>query len=256
MGSVEFTNFARSVFTFGLHPTDDGLIVCAHTKTNSSKKAGAVGFRCEVHNVADDHGQPWEVAISAGVAPCEGVTADDLTMRLPSDPDEKGSAADWLEDYLADGSTHSSESVQQAAAKARVGSRATLKRAAVSLGVVMTRTQSFPSTGMWQLPPTPHHNSRQSGQQSDHLSQVDDGGSDSGQSGHSQPITQVMSLLEETAEAGALQSLTLQGSDSQTTVGSAGIDGSGIYRAERTGKTNVFNDPTATGEPASAEVRI
>jgi hypothetical protein len=255
MGSVEFTNFARSVFTFGLHPTDDGLIVCAHTKTNSSKKAGAVGFRCEVHYVEDDHGQPWEVAISAGVAPCDGVTSDDLTMRLPSDPDEKGSAADWLQDYLADGSMHSSESVQQAAAKARVCSRTTLKRAAVSLGVVMTRTQSFPSTGMWQLPPTSRRNYRESGQQSDHLSQVDDDRSDSNQWGHSQPITQVMSLLGETVEAGAPQTITPQVSASQITVGSEVIDGSGIYHG-RTGKTNVYNDPTEPVESAPAEVRI
>ena len=256
MGSVEFTNFARSVFTFGLHPADDGLIVCAHTKTNSSKKAGAVGFRCEVHYVEDDHGQPWEVAISAGVAPCEGVTADDLTMRLPSDPDEKGSAADWLEDYLADGRTHSTESVQQAAAKARVGSRATLKRAAFSLGVVMTRTQSFPSTGEWRLPAAHKRISGQSGQQSNHLSQVDDDRRDFGQSDHSQSITQVMSLLEETAEDGAPQTLTLQGSASRTTVGSGKIEGSSISRGERTSKTNVITDQTERGVSTPAEVRI
>ena len=41
LGSVEFTNYARSVFTFGPHPNDEELRVCSHTKSNYGRLTGA-----------------------------------------------------------------------------------------------------------------------------------------------------------------------------------------------------------------------
>jgi hypothetical protein len=151
LGSVEFTNFARSVFTFGQHPGDADLVVCSHTKSNYARLTGAVAFKRTAHKVADDNGAEWEVAIADAVAACEGVTSDDLTMRTPGDPDDKDVAAEWLRDHLGDGLPQFARSVQEAADKARVGSKSTLLRAARSIGVVMDRTKDFPSVGTWQL---------------------------------------------------------------------------------------------------------
>jgi AAA domain len=152
LGSVEFTNFARSVFTFGKHPNNAELVVCAHTKTNYGKHAGAIAFRLVGHDMLDDNGKPWQVSTAESVAPCEGVTSDDLTMCAPVDPDEKSTAADWLRDHLGDGETHFTEDVLLAALKAKLGSRRTIYRAADSIGVVKDRTRVFPSKGTWQLP--------------------------------------------------------------------------------------------------------
>jgi len=152
LGSVEFTNYARSVFTFGKHPNDEDLLVCSHTKSNYGRLTGAVAFRLQAHDVLDDNGQPWQVSIAADLGVAEGVTSDDLTMRAPCDPDERGGAAEWLRDYLADGKEHLTADVLKAALKAHAGSRTTLWRAARSIGVVVERTTSFPSVGTWTLP--------------------------------------------------------------------------------------------------------
>ena len=102
--------------------------------------------------MTDDNGKPWQVSTAADVGVAEGVSSDDLTMRVPCDPDERGSAAEWMRDELADHREHLVKDVQSAALKARVGSRTTLHRAARSLGVVSARTISFPSVGTWRLP--------------------------------------------------------------------------------------------------------
>jgi hypothetical protein len=196
LGSVEFTNFARSVFTFGRHPNDDGLIVCSHTKSNYGKLAASVAFEIVAHDVTDDNGRPWQVSIAANVAIVEGVTSDDLAMRAPADPDERTTAAEWLRDQLADGKEHLTAGILDAATKARVGSRATLWRAARSLGVKIERTSSYPSVGTWRLP--------LSSPQSSHISNIDTSGANPANS--------------------APQSLTGRGTDSRFAVVSGSLN--------------------------------
>lgn len=212
LGSVEFTNVARSVFTFGRHPNDDSLSVCAHTKSNYAPLTEAVGFRLQAHDVVDDNGRPSTIAIAADLGIVEGVSSDDLTMRAPADPDERGGAAEWLRDHLADGAEHLASEVFEAAKKAAAGSRVTLSRAARSIGVSMGRTASYPSVGTWTLP-TASEQKRVS--------------------------------VSPSANAGAPQKLTQQGSASRITVVSS--DGS-----------NTADDTTATTEttgPAPPKAR-
>jgi len=203
LGSVEFTNMARSTFSFGPHPSEDGLIVCAHHKVNSAPLSSPIAFRIVGHDTTDDEGQPMQVAIAEGVGPCVGVTADDLTMRVPSDPDERSTAAGWLEDFLADRQAHLTEAVYKAAVAARIGSRSTVLRAARSLAVIMDRTSGFPSVGTWRLP---------------------DGDPPEPQSRHSRVISQGVDATEAAEDSDAPQSPTRQGFVSHVTVASSETD--------------------------------
>jgi hypothetical protein len=150
LGSVEFTNIARSVFTFGAHPSEDGRIACSHTKSNYAKLTGAISFKIVATEVLDDNGEQWQVSIASAVAVAEGVTSDDLTMKAACDPVERMAAAEWLRDYLGDGKPHRRSDVLAAASKARAGAATTLWRAAQLLHISMER-KGFPSVGMWTL---------------------------------------------------------------------------------------------------------
>jgi AAA domain len=212
IGSIEFTDYARSVFTFGEHPNNDKLVVCAQTKTNYQKKAEPIAFSIVGHDVSDDSGESWNVSIAEGVVPCEGVTSDDLTMRVSLDPDDKTVAGEWLKDYLADGKDHLAEKVYEAATGARLGSRSTIRRAAKSIGVVMGRT-GFPSVGTWQLPIT---------------------GASEDQSRHSGVISIYKTPLEKSPTNDVQKTLTGQCSSSHVTVVSTVKSPSGHDAADAT----------------------
>jgi hypothetical protein len=201
LGSVEFANFARSVLTFGEHPSENGLVVCCHTKSNYAQLAGAVSFKIVGKDVLDDNGRTWQVSIASGVTIAEGVTSDDLAMKAPCDPDERLSAAEWLRDYLADGELHPAEDVLKAALKARAGARSTMYRAANSVGVVTGRTHSYPSFGTWSLPIATEQ------------SKVD-----GAQPAHSGVISHIDGTTEPANGSGEAQTLTVQGSDSRSIV--------------------------------------
>lgn len=155
LGSVELGNVARSVLSFGRHPDDEGRYVIAATKHNLSRPAPTVAYRIETLDATDDDEQTCEVTRVLLEGEVEGVTADDLAMRQPADPDERGVAEDWLQDYLHDGEPHASAAIYAAARKDGIGSRATLKRAARRLGVLMNR-EGFATKGgsqsVWTLP--------------------------------------------------------------------------------------------------------
>jgi len=207
LGSVEFTNYARSVFTFGQHPNDESLLVCSHTKSNYGPLTGAIAFRLQVHDVVDDNSRPWQVSIAAHMGVAEGVTSDDLTMRAPCDPDERGGAAEWLRDHLADGKEHLTAGVLDAAIKAHVGSRTTLWRAARSIGVTVARTTEYPSVGTWKL-----------SEASEPISQP------MGHSFHSRSVSQIYGTTEESAEHCARETVAAQGFISRSTVVSPDTD--------------------------------
>jgi 5S rRNA maturation endonuclease (ribonuclease M5) len=155
LGSGELSNVARSVLSFGPHPDDEGLYALAIAKLNWAAKAPTLAYRIEAVIAIDDDGETCEVTRVVLAGEAEGVTADDLAMRLPADPDERGVAEDWLQDYLHDGEPHASAAIYAAARKDGIGSRATLKRAARRLGVLMNR-EGFATKGgsqsVWTLP--------------------------------------------------------------------------------------------------------
>jgi hypothetical protein len=154
LGSGELGNVARSVLSFGHHPDDESLYALAVAKLNWAAKAPALAYRIEAVAATDDDGETCEVTRVVLNGEAEGVTADDLAMRQPADPDERGVAEDWLQDYLGDGDPHPSAAIYASARKDGIGSRATLKRAARRLGVRMNR-EGFATKGgsqsVWTL---------------------------------------------------------------------------------------------------------
>lgn len=151
LGSGELGNVARSVLSFGHHPDDDSLYVLAVAKLNWAAKAPALTYRIEAVTVTDDNGESCEVTRVVLNGEAEGITADDLAMRQPGDPDERNAAQDWLGDYLSDGEWHASSEVYKAARKDGAGSGATIRRAASRLGVERDRS-GFPARSKWRLP--------------------------------------------------------------------------------------------------------
>jgi AAA domain/Toprim-like len=151
LGSGELSNVARSVLSFGHHPDDEGLYVLAVAKLNWAAKAPALTYRIEAVTATDDNGESCEVTRVVLNGEAEGITADDLAMRQPGDPDERNAAQDWLGDYLSDGEWHASSDVYKAARKDGAGSGATIRRAASRLGVERDRS-GFPARSKWRLP--------------------------------------------------------------------------------------------------------
>lgn len=150
LGSAELSNVARSVITFGRHPDDESLFIIAVTKHNLAPTTRAFTYRIETIEDRDDSDEPTTVTRIVPLGEVDDITADDLAMQQPSDPDEHGAAQDWLADYLGDGEWHESATLYQEARKAGVGSPATLRRASKRLKVDKERS-GFPARSKWRL---------------------------------------------------------------------------------------------------------
>lgn len=150
LGSVELGNVARSTLSFGRHPETDDRYVIAATKHNMARPAPTLAYRIEVVDAADDDGQECPVTRVVLEGEASDITADDLAMQQPGDPDERGAAQDWLGDYLADGGWHDSAAIYKAARKDGAGSPATMRRARKRLGAEIDRS-GFPACSKWRL---------------------------------------------------------------------------------------------------------
>jgi hypothetical protein len=151
LGSVELGNVARSTLSFGRHPETDDRYVIAATKHNMARPAPTLAYRIEVVEATDDDGQECPVTRVVLDGEASDVTADDLAMQQPGDPDERDAAQDWLGDYLADGNWHDSAAIYKAARKDGAGSPATMRRARKRLGAEIDRS-GFPACSKWRLP--------------------------------------------------------------------------------------------------------
>jgi hypothetical protein len=151
LGSVELGNIARSTLSFGRHPEANDRYVIAATKHNMARPAPTLVYRIEVLDATDDDGQECPVTRVVLDGEAIDVTADDLAMQQPGDPDERGAAQDWLADYLADGDWHDSAAIYKAARKDGAGSPATMRRARKRLGAEIDRS-GFPACSKWRLP--------------------------------------------------------------------------------------------------------
>ena len=150
LGSAELGNIARSVLSFARHPDDESRGVIAVTKHNLAQRAPTLVYRIEALTMADDDGNLCEVTKVTLDGEAPDVTADDIAMQLPGDPDERGAAQDWLADFLGDGEWHGAAEVYKAARKDGAGAPATVRRAANRLRVEKDRS-GFPSRSRWRL---------------------------------------------------------------------------------------------------------
>lgn len=150
LGSAELGNVARSILSFGPHPDDESRGIIAVTKHNLAPIVPTLAYRIEVVTASDDDGQFCEAIKVVLDGEAHDVTADDLTMQLPGDPDERNAAGDWLGDHLGDGEWHNATDIYKAARKDGAGSPATVRRAARRLGVEKDRS-GFPSRSKWRL---------------------------------------------------------------------------------------------------------
>ena len=152
-GSVAFGAAPRSVLAFARHPDDpDGdqgvERVIVHAKTNHGAYAPTLAARIEGREIPE----VGSVSRLVIVGECE-VGPDDLAAQSGGDHHERGAAAEWLEDELADGQWHESRQLK-ARAKQADHSERTIQRARVALQVE-DRREGFPAVSEWRLPVVP-----------------------------------------------------------------------------------------------------
>jgi AAA domain len=124
MGSVDFTNFART--TILLSRQSDDSVRMVHAKYNLSIKADDLSFN--IHNTkTDSRGQYLRLEWST---PEDNVDADAVFDRRPSNGDDRKGAGAWLRRYLDDGEWHARDDVI-AAAEAMSFSKSTITKARV-----------------------------------------------------------------------------------------------------------------------------
>ncbi|MGP6189287.1 MAG: AAA family ATPase [Vulcanimicrobiaceae bacterium] len=164
-GPADLTHVARVTLSVGRDPEDPERVIVAVGKTNF-KKPESLAFRLVPIGIEDDFGEMEEVTYAAIEPGTNSVTADDLAMRAPGDPEEKRAGKDWLSDYMADGEWRLVSEITKAWQEKKLGALATLYRAKDALGIEVGKTQTFPTLGRWRLPGT---QTSQSSEQTSHI---------------------------------------------------------------------------------------
>ncbi len=157
LGSRGLTAAVRSVLAFGKAPdVEDGSPdrVLAHAACNVGREAPSLGCRVEPRVIEDETGT-IETSRLVIVGECDTDADALLATRSEDERSDRGIAADWLADELADGEWHKASNIKASAKAADVAVR-TLHRARDALGVEVRR-DGFPAVSEWRLAvvPTP-----------------------------------------------------------------------------------------------------
>ncbi len=142
MGSIAITAAARSAFTVGAHPSEEGVRVMACTKLNLTAKPRSLAYR-----IKDDFGKP----VIDWLYPCD-VTAADL--GVPTGRAAAGGAIEQAKEFLratlAGGAERLSTDIEAKAKEIQL-SWSTVRRASVAIGVKAEK-RGFSGRWVWSLP--------------------------------------------------------------------------------------------------------
>lgn len=173
LGSIEWSNVARSCGSIAIHPENPERRVFAMHKANLAyPRPGTISYAIASHIVTDEHGDPvldsegipWSVGYAVDIQPESDISADDVAMRAAADPDERSVAEEFLLSTLRE--PMSGAEVAALADKQRIPRR-TLQRTAKKLGVAIER-RGFAGGTVWSPPESgpaiapPEDHSRQS----------------------------------------------------------------------------------------------
>lgn len=148
LGSVAWSQIARSVLSVAVD--DEGTLIVTNTKGNLAPSQVSREARLESVAIPTDDGRTTDVGRVAWGADTNVSAAELLGSRDDEDDDRTGAEA-WLEDYLTDNGPTPRAEVLKAAAKNRVASERTVKRAFRKLGGV-SESSGFPRVSTWSLP--------------------------------------------------------------------------------------------------------
>lgn len=149
LGSVAWSQIARSVLSVAVN--DEGTLVCTNTKGNLAPAQISREAMIESVTVGTDDGKATEVGRIVWGEMTDVSAADLLVSRDDQDDDDRTEAEAWLEDFLTDNGATPRADVFKAAAKDRIASERTIKRAFKKLGGV-SEASGFPRVSTWSLP--------------------------------------------------------------------------------------------------------
>ena len=155
LGSRGLTAAVRSVLVFGRAPdAEDGSPdrVLAHAACNLAREAPSLSCHVEPRTVEDEAGTIETSRLVIGEA-CDLDADALLATRSDDDRTDRGIAAEWLADNLADGVWKRADEIK-ARAKAEGIAERTLHRARKLLGVEHRR-DGFPAVSEWRLAVVP-----------------------------------------------------------------------------------------------------
>lgn len=148
LGSVAWSQIARSVLSVAVD--DGGTLIITNTKGNLAPSQVSREARLESVTIPTDDGRNTDVGRVAWGADTN-VSAAELLGSREDEDDDRTDAEAWLEDYLTDNGPTPRAEVLKAAAKDRVASDRTIKRAFKKLGGV-SESSGFPRVATWSLP--------------------------------------------------------------------------------------------------------
>lgn len=151
MGSSGWQQVARSVVAVA-EDKDAGTVKVWNSKANLAPKIRTMEAQVVSAEVVTDDGRRTDVGLINWIGECD---EDGSALLVPDadhgDADDRTDAEAWLEDYLKQYQPCPRKDVLADAAKARVASEATIKRAFKSIGGV-SDPKGFPRTAHWSLP--------------------------------------------------------------------------------------------------------
>ncbi|MGC3905386.1 AAA family ATPase [Corynebacterium variabile] len=151
MGSSGWQQVARSVVAVA-EDKDAGTVKVWNSKANLAPKIRTMEAQVVSAEVVTDDGRRTDVGRINWIGECD---EDGSALLVPDadhgDADDRTDAEAWLEDYLKQYQPCPRKDVLADAAKARVASEATIKRAFKSIGGV-SDPKGFPRTAHWSLP--------------------------------------------------------------------------------------------------------
>lgn len=151
LGSIAWSQIARSVLSAAVDEEDGSLIV-SNTKGNLAKGVTSRKATISSLDVRLDDGSTTQVGRVQWGGETDQCAADLLVRKdFDDDQDSRTDAEVWLSDYLTCNGPTSRATVFRDAAKAKVASQPTIKRAFKKLGGVSTQ-EGFPRTATWSLP--------------------------------------------------------------------------------------------------------
>lgn len=151
LGSIAWSQIARSVLSAAVDEEDGSLIV-SNTKGNLAKGVTSRKATISSLDVRLDDGSTTQVGRVQWGGETDQSAADLLVRKdFDDDQDSRTDAEVWLSDYLTCNGPTSRATVFRDAAKEKVASQPTIKRAFKKLGGVSTQ-EGFPRTATWSLP--------------------------------------------------------------------------------------------------------
>ncbi|WCZ32422.1 AAA family ATPase [Corynebacterium massiliense] len=150
LGSIAWSQIARSVLSAAVDE-DEGRLIVTNTKSNLARGKVSREARLVSHPLVLDDGTKTELGTIQWGEFTDTAATDFLDSTIANNEDDRTEAEAWLEDYLTLHGPSTRAAVFKAAAREKIASERTIKRAFKKLGGTSEQA-GFPRQATWSLP--------------------------------------------------------------------------------------------------------